>query len=168
MEYIGAAEFAKQIVSANIKFAGRIASLQSDLEEPTTILYKKLVENSNLADDQKAICAQSLEITLPRPRVLINSNNNEYISNIQQAAEAIADLMIGRDSLQDNTKFPNGIRIKEKLMYSIAKKDSPFIEWEEYETLFNEAVLAVTEEEVHKSDQTQNNDMNGGGDMGGF
>lgn len=156
MEYIGAAEFAKQIVSANIKFAGRVASLQSDVEEPTTILYKKLVENSNLTDEQKAICAQSLEIKLPRPRVLINSNNNEYIQNVQQAAEGIANLMIGQESAADNTILPNGPQIKEKLMCKIAKRDSPFLDWDDYETLYEEAVLEVTGDALKREDQQQN------------
>lgn len=162
MEYIGNVEFAKQIVSANIEFAGWIASLQSDVEDPTTTLYKKLVENSNLTDDQKAICAEGLEIQLPRPRVLINSNNNEYIQNIEQAADAIADLMIGRDSVSDENKIKNGIRIKEKLKLMIAKKDSPFIEWDDYESMYKEAVLAVEEESVRKDDK---NSEENGGDM---
>lgn len=164
MEYIGSAEFAKQIVSANIKFAGHVASLQSDVEEPTTILYKKLVEHSNLTDEQKAICAESLEIQLPRPRVLINSNNNEYISQLDQAAEAIADMFVGRDSI---TTIPNGPRIKEKLKLAIAMKDSPYIEWDEYQSLYEKAVLDVKEEMVLKG-VNQNQDEMNGGDMNGF
>ena len=166
MEYIGSAEFAKQIVSANIKFAGHIASLQSDIEEPTTVLYKKLVNHSTLTDEQKAICAESLEIQLPRPRVLINSNNNEYISQLDQAAEAIADLMIGRESASNPDVLPDGIRIKEKLKLLVAKKDSPYIEWDEYESLYEEAVLGVREETVSK-DKVQGNDQ-GGDDLSGF
>lgn len=167
MEYIGSAEFAKQIVSANIKFAGHVASLQSDVEEPTTILYKKLVEHSNLTDEQKAICAESLEIQLPRPRVLINSNNNEYISQLDQAAEAIADIMVGRDSASNPDVMPDGIRIKEKLKLLIAKKDSPYIEWEDYETLFEQAVLEVREETIMKGNN-QNANNNDGDDMNSF
>ena len=166
MEYIGTAEFAKQIVSANIKFAGRIASLQSDVEEPTTLLYKRLIEYSNLTDDQKAICRQSLSITLPRPRVLINANNNEFIQNIEQAADAIADIILGRDSVTDNEKIENGVMIKEKLKLLIVKKDSPFLEWDEYEALCEEAVLAVNEEMIRKEKTTQDNEVNvGNGEM---
>ena len=167
MEYIGSAEFAKQIVSANIKFAGHVASLQSDVEESTTLLYKKLVEHSNLTYEQKAICAESLEIQLPRPRVLINSNNNEYISQLDQAAEALADMMIGRDSVNNTNVMPDGIRIKEKLKLNIAKKDSPYIEWEEYESLYERAVLEVREESIMKSDK-HNANASGGSDLGGF
>lgn len=167
MEYVGSADFAKQLVSANIKFAGRVASLQSDLEEPTTTLYKKLVENSNLTDDQKAICAQSLEIKLPRPRVLINSNNNEYIQNVIQASESIAELAIGRDTLTDEQKMPNGIRVKEKLALQLAMRDSPFIDWEEVEQLRDAAMIEVEEEVIKKkaSDEAGGNNDGGMGDM---
>ena len=157
MEYAGSADFAKQLVSANIKFAGRVASLQADLEEPTTILYKKLCENSNLTDAQKAICAQSLEIKLPRPRVLTNSNNNEYISNIVQAAEAIADATLGRDTVVNTEINPDGPRIKEKLMLKIIKKDTPFIDWEDIEKMAKEVTLEVEEEKQKrepKKDET--------------
>jgi hypothetical protein len=167
MEYAGSADFAKQLVSANIKFAGRVASLQSDLEEPTTLLYKKLCENSNLTDAQKIICAQSLEVKLPRPRVLTNSNNNEYVSNIVQTAEAIADTVLGRDSVTDSEKNPNGLRYKERLMLKIVKQDSPFIDWDTIEKMAEETKLEVEEELVKKENNKEDNSGNepGGSSM---
>jgi len=164
MEYAGSADFAKQLVSANIKFAGRVATLQSDLEDPTTDLYRKLCMNSNLTDEQKAICAQSLEIKLPRPRVLLNSNNSDYISNIVQAAEAIADLMLGRDSITNTEMYPDGARIKELLMKSIVKHDSPFFEWEEFEKMMSDAILDVNQEKIER-DLNQKKDPSGSDDM---
>lgn len=136
MEYAGSADFAKQLVSANIKFAGRVASLQADLEEATTDVYKEICMNSNLTDEQKAICAESLEIKLPRPRVLTNSNNNDYVQTIVQTAESIAEVVIGRDTLADTEKMPNGQQLKEKLMFNIVKKSAPFVDWEEIEEDF--------------------------------
>ena len=53
LEYTDAADYAKSLVTANIKFAGRIATLQSDLEEATTDLYIRLIEDSSLDDDLK-------------------------------------------------------------------------------------------------------------------
>lgn len=163
MEYAGSADFAKQLVSANIKFAGRVASLQADLEEPTTILYKMLCQNSNLTESQKAICAQSLEIKLPRPRVLTNSNNNEYVSNIIQTAESIADTVLGRDSITDSEKNPNGLRTKEKLMLKIVRKDSPFIDWDEVEKMAEETKLEVEEEVMNRTKPKEDNPEEGGG-----
>ena len=168
MEYVQSADFAKQIVSAHIKFAGRVASLQADLEEPTTILYKKLCENSNLTDEQKTICAQSLQISLPRPRVLINSNTNDFISNLQQAAETTADLMLGRDTLTNTDINPDGMRIKELLMLELVKMNSPFLEWEEYEKIMEKVELQVTEENEKRKNNSANNtgmdDSGSGGD----
>lgn len=165
MEYNGSADFSRQIVSANIKFAGRVASLQSDLEEPTTLLYKRLCENSNLTDEQKAICLESLEVKLPRPRVLINSNNSEFISSLSQAAEAIADIKLGRDSVTDDTKIPNGVQIKEKLVLKLAMRDSPFLDWEEIAKLKEEAVLEVEEENLKRDRSKGNSNSDDVGDM---
>lgn len=163
MEYAGSADFAKQLVSANIKFAGRVASLQSDLEEPTTLLYKKLCENSNMTDAQKVVCAQSLKIKLPRPRVLTNSNNNEYISNIVQIAESIADAILGRDTVVNTDINPDGPRIKEKLMLRIIKKDTPFIDWEDLEKMVEDVVLEVEEEKLKRPQKEDASGNNSGG-----
>ena len=76
-------------------------------------------------------------------------------------------MMIGRDSVNNTDVMPDGIRIKEKLKLYIAKKDSPYIEWEEYESLYEKAVLEVREESIMKSDK-QNTNASGGNEMGGF
>ena len=143
MEYAGSADFAKQLVSANIKFAGRIASLQSDLEEPTTILYKSILQDSNLTDAQKIIVMESLEIKLPRPRVLTNSNNNDYVQSIVQTAETIADVALGRDSVQNQETNPHGVEIKEKLMYSITKDSAPFVDWDDIDDKIKNITMEV-------------------------
>ena len=148
MEYTGSADFAKQIVSANIKFAGRIATLQSDLEEPLTLLYKKICENSNLSDKQKVIASQSLKIKLPRPRVITNSNNGEYVQSIVGTAEAIADVAIGRETSTNTEVMPNGVQIKEGLIYEIVKDSAPFIDWEKIESSLEKLKMEFSEEKT--------------------
>lgn len=150
MEYAGSADFAKQLVSANIKFAGRVASIQSDLEEATTILYKRILEDSNLSEDQKIIVAESLEIKLPRPRVLTNSNNNDYVQSIVQTAETIADVALGRDTVQNQETNPHGVVIKEKLMYSITKDSAPFVDWDDIDDKIKTITMKVTAEANEK------------------
>lgn len=156
MEYAGSADFAKQLVSANIKFAGRVAYLQSDLEDATTILYKRICANSGLSDEQKTIVTESLKIELPRPRVLSNSNNGEYVQTVVQTAESISDVALGRDTIQDTEKNPNGLKIKEELMYSIVRDSAPFIDWDRVE---KEKERIMLEFSVKKSDSM---DSNGG------
>lgn len=158
MEYAGSADFAKQLVSANIKFAGRVATLQGDLEEATTELYKKICMNANLTEEQKTICAQNLEFKLPRPRVLTNSNNSDYVQTLVSTAEAIADVVIGRDSASNPEILKNGTVLKEKLMYSITKDSAPFIDWEEIEETYNRIRL-----EFSNPPKDDNNDNSSGG-----
>ena len=156
MEYAGSADFAKQLVSANIKFAGRVASLQSDLEDATTLLYKKICMNSGLSDAQKTLVMENLKIELPRPRVLTNSNNGEYVQSIVQTAESIADVALGRDTIQDTEKVPNGLKIKEQLMYSITRDSAPFIDWDNVEKEKERIMLEYSE-------QKKSEDASGGG-----
>lgn len=160
MEYAGSADFAKQLVSANIKFAGRVSTLQGDLEEATTLLYKKICVHANLTDEQKTICAQNLEFKLPRPRVLTNSNNSDYVQTLVSTAEAIADAVIGRDSASNPEVLKNGTILKEKLMYSIIKDSAPFIDWDEIEESYKRIRL-----EYSTPEKTDDND---GGSSGGF
>lgn len=154
MEYAGSADFAKQLVSANIKFAGRIASLQADLEEPTTMLYKRICENSNMTDECKRICSQSLEIKLPRPKVLVNGNNSDYVRTVVETAEAIADTALGRDSVTDKEVMKNGVQIKERVVHEIVRRSSPFIDWEE----IDEIVKNVKAEMLNKPSETLSDD----------
>ena len=144
MEYAGSADFAKQLVSANIKFAGRVSSLQSDLEEPTTLLYKRICENSSMSDECKRICRQSLKISLPRPKVLVNGNNSEYVRTIVETAESIAETALGRDSVTDKEIMKNGVQIKEKVVRDIVRKSSPFIDWEEIDEIVEQAKAEYT------------------------
>ena len=41
-------------------------------------------------------------------------------------------------------------------MCKIAKRDSPFLDWDDYETLYEEAVLEVTGDALKREDQQQN------------
>jgi len=159
MEYINSADFSKQIVSAHIKYAGRIAGLQSDLEPPTTELYKRICENSNLSDEQKLICQQSLTIGLPRPKVLKNSNNADYMDTVVRNAESIADLMIGRDSATNPDTLPDGTVMKEKLMLRIAKEDADFIEWDQIEEMLRDVKIEIAEEKAKKENEISSNNL---------
>jgi hypothetical protein len=126
------------------------------------------VENSNLTEQQKTICAQSLEITLPRPRVLTNSNNSEYVSNIVQVADAIADVVLGRDTTTDSNSNPNGLRYKEKLMEKIVKKNAPFIDWDEIIAMKEDSILEVEGEIARKAKPEDENGSSGEGNQNPF
>lgn len=169
MEYMDQADFAKQIVSAHIKFAGRVSTLQGELEEPTTLLYKKIALNSNLTEDQKNIVLQSMEVKLPRPRVRTNENNGEFLRAIQETAETEADLILGRDTVQESQnnedKTKNLVPVKEKLMLYIAKKNSPFIDWDDHiEEAEHIRMQVIGEMEIKENSEETGG--TGGGDTG--
>lgn len=163
MEQWESIDFSKQVVSSHIKHAGRIATYQADLEDPTTLLYKKIIANSNLTDEHKIICSQGLEIKLPRPKVLKNMNNSDFLSTILQNAESLADTQLGRETIADTEKNPNGPRVKEILMKKIVQKDTPFFDWEGIQHLEEEARIEVEKEVMSRAKKEDDTEAPGSG-----
>jgi hypothetical protein len=165
MEYVNSADFAKQIVSAQIKYAGRVSTIQGDLEEPTTELYRIICKNSSMSDDCKRICDQSLEVKLPRPKVVVNGNNGDYVRNVVETAEAIADVALGRDSVSNPEMMKNGQVIKEQVMYSIVKDNSPFIDWDGIDAIINQIKIKYTNPPKNDEQSSDMGGSSGGGDF---
>lgn len=149
MEYTDAADYAKSIVSGHIKFASRIASLQSDFEDPTTELYKVLIYNSNLPDDLKTKIVSSFKFTLPRPKVLSNANIADYLQTIQGVAQTEADIMFGTNYQDED---PNAGRIKDAYIRNTVIDNAPFIDWEQAEQRKKDAELNVIKDIKVKND----------------
>ena len=151
MEYTDAADYAKSIVTANIKFAGRVASLQSDLEEATTKLYKKLLETSTLDDDLKRKVIPNFKFKLCRPRVLTNINMSDYIQQMEQVTRAISNLFLGE---QDNG--PDDEKLRRKFIQIMSAEFLPFIKWDDYENMLERAKVEIAKEK--DLDAKNNND----------
>lgn len=164
MEYIGQVDVAKEIVSANIKFAGRVANLQSDLEDSTTILYKKILSNSTLDEEQKRLINTSFNFKLPRPRILANSNNADSLQTLQTMAQLAADIQVGQANEDKNAQ-----REKDFIVQEIVRENSPFFDWNKIEEYHKIAKMKVQKEQAELNEKNAN-DMNanmGGSDMGG-
>lgn len=125
MEYTDAADYAKSLVTANIKFAGRVASYQADFEESTTELYKRLIMNSSLSEELKVKAVKSFKFSLPRPKVISNANMSDYLSSMQQVAQTLADLYLG----QDTGKDPDYATIRDIFIRDTVIDHLPIIDW---------------------------------------
>lgn len=154
LEYTDAADYSKSIVTANIKFAGRVSTLQSDLEDPTTDLYKRLLENSNLDEALKNKAIAGFEFKLPRPRVNANANLSEYLTTVQQMSTTLTDLLLG----SDETLYPNFTMVREEMIRQLVMKNLPFVDWAENKALLNAAVSAVAIK-IKEKDNVADNDM---------
>lgn len=144
MEYTDAADYAKSIVSANIKFAGRVASLQSDLEDATTDLYKMLLMGSSLPDDLKRKAVNGFSFKLPRPKVLSNANNSDFIQTIYQSAQTIADISLGQNNEAiEGENNPDAAKIRIELIKAIVIANTPFFNWDEIEAQISAATIKV-------------------------
>lgn len=158
MEYTDTADYARSIVTANIKFASRVASLQSDLEEPTTDLYKDLIATSNLSDDLKKKVLPSFKFKLCRPRVLTNTNMADYLSQIDSISTSIAKLHLG-----ENDEDKKAEKVRMLFIKKISADMLPFISWGTFEEYLKEIKLnMIQDEDFDKSSDDNGMDM---GDM---
>jgi hypothetical protein len=130
MEYTDAADYAKSIVTANIKFAGRIASFQSDFEDPTTDLYKSLIATSNLPDDLKKKVIPTFQFKLCRPKILTNSNMADYLSQMESITTSLARMYLG-----DNDADDAAADIRRRFGKEIAMQLLPFVSWADFEEI---------------------------------
>lgn len=153
MEYTDAADYSRSIVSGNLKFASRVSTLQSDLEEPTTELYKKLLATSNLSDELKAKAISQFEFKLCRPRVLTNSNMADYLSQIQSITDTLSTLVIGQDD-----ENPDANKIKQKFNLKIASKLLPFLEIDDYLDMAKQASIEVVKEKDFDANKSSEDD----------
>lgn len=154
MDYVNQVDYAKQITSANIKFAGRVSSLDSDLENGTTRLYKILIENSKLPDELKTQCLSEFEFVLIRPKALAASNNSDYMRTVLENANTIADILIGQSNLSE----PKNQKIKDGVVRRLVRSDSQFLPWDEYDKILESVKLEVAGEEEIKDSSTSSDD----------
>lgn len=141
MEYVDQVDYAKQIDSANLRMAGRTSSLQSDLEDPCTKLYRILIANSTLDDSIKIRIVNSLKYKLPRPTVLVSTNNSEFMTNLTQLAETITNVILGPTAEEV---------IKTEFMNLFIRENAPFIKWERIDELVKMAKLNTEENKTTK------------------
>ena len=155
MEYTDAADYAKSLVTANLKFAGRVAAFQSDLEEATTDLYKALLSSSSLEESIRNKAVNSLKFKLSRPRVLTNANMADYLSQVEQVTRSIANMYLG-----ENDETPEDGKVRTEFIKNMAADMLPFISWNKYEEMLKASKVKVTEQ----LDLDKNNNDNGGSD----
>lgn len=155
MEYTDAADYAKSLVTANLKFAGRVAAFQSDLEEATTDLYKALLSSSSLEESIRNKAVNSLKFKLSRPRVLTNANMADYLSQVEQVTRSIANMYLG-----ENDETPEDGKVRTEFIKNMAADMLPFISWSKYEEMLKSSKVKVTEQ----LDLDKNSSDNGGSD----
>lgn len=155
MEYTDAADYAKSLVTANLKFAGRVAAFQSDLEEATTDLYKALLSSSSLEESIRNKAVNSLKFKLSRPRVLTNANMADYLSQVEQVTRSIANMYLG-----ENDETPEDGKVRTEFIKNMAADMLPFISWNKYEEMLKSSKVKVTEQ----LDLDKNNNDNSGSD----
>jgi hypothetical protein len=128
IEQANQADFSRAFTTAHVGFAGIVAGLQADLEEPLTALYKRIIENLDIDDRLKILASNTVEVKLPRPKALSVTSSNEIIESSARFAEQFTNLRYGEVN-DDNKEFIQEVR------YNIVKNNAPFIDWTALEEL---------------------------------
>lgn len=144
MDYQGNTDVARKVVSDNITVAGRVASLQSDFEKPTTELYRAIIEDSDMDEVTKAK-AGTMKFKLPRPRILINQNNSEFLQTAMQEAQTVADILVGQNSNEESDGA-----LKDEFIALQLEESVPFIDWTKKRELLAQARIRMRQKEVDK------------------
>lgn len=159
MEYIGQTDFAKGFETANIKYSNRIASIQSDFEEPLTHLYNELIQASSLSDEIKKEAYGHFEFRLPRPKVLAVSNSSEYLGTLQNLMQIITSIEYG----ESNTDDQDEVKRKEEFVRLAVRKYAPYIDWSEMDSFKDQAA-----ENYNQFKDKLRNSSNGDNSSGGI
>lgn len=139
MEYTDAADYAKSIVSGNIKFAARVATFDADFEESATELYKILIANSNLDEQLRRKAVQGFQFKIPRPKVAANANLSDYLSSMQNIANTLADLYMGPDPGEEND--PLYARKRDIFVRNTVMDYLPFVDWDSCKRRLDQATI---------------------------
>lgn len=158
MNYINEADFARTLVMSNAKFLGRSISLQIDLNEPITALYKLLIKYSNVGIPDNAIDA--FEFKFNTPKTLNTTNLGDLINNTDVVVNAAIKASTGENADQSN----DDNRIKDKLYNRLFRKYLPMIDWDMVDTELRNARLEIAQEDADlkaKPSDTNNSNTEG-------
>lgn len=145
MDYTADVNIAKKVVSDNVKVAGRVASLQSDVEAPTTQLYKALIEDSDMSEDDKTALS-TLSFKLPRPRVLANQNTNEALNTAMQNAQTVANIIVGEDASDEDDML-----LKRLIIKKLTRNETPYLDWNEIDSIVDNCKIEAKAYKVEKA-----------------
>ncbi len=154
IEQANNADFAKAYTTAHVGFAGIIAERQSDLENGTTKLYKKIIHGLSIDQGVKDRLIDSFKFKLPRPKALANTNDGDNLNAAVQLAETFVNLRYGTDGNDDEKEAINQIK------YAVVKSRCPFIKWDELEEISDEV---MAEYKKIKDDTPEDDSLMDGG-----
>ena len=159
MNYVNEADYAKTLSMANSKFAGRISSLQIDLNAPITEFYKLIIKHSNISIPENIL--DDFEFAFNPPRTLNNINTGDMISNVEQIIAMAIKAATGENA--DQTDFNN--QIKDKMYNTLMRNFLPQIDWDFVDAAYKDAKLELEEkaanDKAKKVNKTDNSSDEG-------
>ena len=160
-EYIDQADYAKTLVMANAKFVSRVISIQAELNECITELYRKLLKYCTDIEPEKIA---SFKFTFSTPKDVNLVNTSDRIASVEQTTQLMMDAKYGREHEENNEEYK---RVKDAVYGALVKENFPNLPWdvmEEAEKKFK-AASVVREEEKRMKEQSLSS---GASDQSGY
>lgn len=155
LSYMEEADYARTLTMQHAKYMARIITLQTQLESPTTELYKKILTfEGQLPPDAIA----GFKMKFARPRVLGVQTMADLISAAESTAEFIAKTVA--DDPQDDNAVQS---LKRTILREVSLRG--VFDWNQFKTLAKEEVLDRNLKSKEKGivGADQNNQGGGGG-----
>lgn len=131
LSFMEEVDFAKTITMQHAKYMAKIITLQSQLEIPTTALYKKILGFEGLLPPE---ALTGLNVTFTRPKTLGIQTTADLISAAQSNAEFIADT-IAEDPNDEQEKAD----LKRTILRNVLLRG--VFDWTQFSEIAKEAVL---------------------------
>lgn len=158
LEQHNQADFAKAFTSAHVGFAGIVAGWQSDLEGPTTELYKRIIANLDISDDIKKKVLPVFSFKLPRPLYSATQTSLDALQSAVSLAEQVTALKYGEPTDDTEKEAVNAAK------FGLIKELTPCIPWDRYDQIMNRAYLEKKGVKDEVPQDTASTDMDMGDD----
>lgn len=144
MNYINEADYAKTLAMANSKFVGRVVSLQTDLNDPLTEMYKKIMIFSNIGIPENII--EGFTYTLNPPKTLNTMNIADMVGNADQLIAAAIKAKTGENAEQTD----DDNKIKDFMYNTLMREYLPMVNWATVDAAYEAAKIALAEFKSNK------------------
>jgi hypothetical protein len=160
MNYINEADFAKTLVMANAKQLRRVMMYQDNLNEDITYMYQKIMI---YCTDMEMDDILQFNFRFQRPKSLPNNNLVDIIGYGDQLLDFLEKSIFG----QYAEETPELNMKKDGFRKNMSRKVLSMLPWETVDEIMEEVEMDVVKQQMDKGG-TDNNDMGGGMDNGGF
>ena len=126
VDYTNEIEYARMFTSANIKHLRACMSIQSDVNDSITELYRKVAQYEGVSSINSDIL-DSMEIRLKKPKTIQNNLSADSVGSVVSTVEQMIAIYLGGSA---NGLTPKQEILKDEMIRRIVQDRTPDLPWE--------------------------------------